>query len=150
MDLQVGNMVFNNQPLSLDLIEAEMNNGKHTKVETPVTHFFAGGVYVRQIFIPKCTLILGKRHRHETCNMLLQGRMLQFNEADGSSTILEAPAMFKSMPGTRKLGYALEDSIFCNIHPTDETNLEKIEEQVIIPEEEYQALIEKGEVKCLG
>jgi len=146
MDLQIGNVVFNNLPLSL--IEAKMK--KEAQADTPVTHFFAGGVYVRQIFIPAGTLILGKRHRHETCNMLLQGRMLQFNEADGSSTILEAPAMFKSMPGTRKLGYALEDSIFCNIHPTDETNLEKIEEQVIIPEEEYQALIEKGEVKCLG
>ena len=39
----------------------------------PLRHFFADGVYVREIFIPKGMLIVGKIHKHSHPNFLLLG-----------------------------------------------------------------------------
>jgi hypothetical protein len=138
--------VFKEQ-LSLASIESEMN--KHEQIEIPTEHTFSGGVYIRQILIPKGTIIMGKRHRHETCNILLSGELSIFMGEGQPVNRVKGPLLFTSPPLTKKLAYAHEDTIFLNIHPTEETDLEKIEDNFIIPEEEYTKQIE-GDSICLG
>lgn len=53
------------------------------------------------------------------------------------------------------MAYIHEDAIFLNIHPTNERDLQKIEEEFIIPEEEFiqqQSInnASEGDQKCLG
>ena len=53
------------------------------------------------------------------------------------------------------MAYIHKDTIFLNIHPTNKRDLQKIEEEFIIPEEEFiqQQSIKnaaKGDQKCLG
>jgi len=134
----------------LDLVDLEKTLATFDQVEAPVTHNFSKGVYVRELFIPKDSIIIGKRHRYETCNIILKGDISIYMGEDLPVKRLKAPCIFNSEPGTKKMGYTHEDTIFCNVHPTDERDLDKIEEEFIITEEEYQTRYIEGETICLG
>lgn len=124
--------------------------------EMPITHHFSDGVYVRELFIPKGTMLIGKRHRKETMNILLKGSLSVFVDEDGKIVgengkpvvkRIDAPAIFVSPPFSKKMGYAHEDTIFLNIHTTSETDLEKIEDEFIIKEEEYLDFISSTQIE---
>ncbi len=132
----------------LSLYELEKKLSKMEQVDIPLDHIFSGGVYIRQISVPKGTIIIGKRHRHETCNILIKGVLVLYMGEDVPTQKIEGPFLFTSPPGTKKMAYCQEDAVFLNIHPTTETDLEKIEKEFIIPEEEF--LLENGGVRCLG
>lgn len=137
----------------LDLKELENELIKLDQVEIPTEHQFMGGIYLRSIAVPAGTLIIGKRHRHETCNMLLSGVMSIYIGENQPNKMLKGPCIFLSDPGSKKMGYAHTDCVFMNLHPTSETDLDKIESEFIIPEEEYllneaKSLKEVG--SCLG
>lgn len=85
------------------------------QADIPVRNVFSGGVYAREIFIPKGTMLVGKVHMTEHLNICLKGD-LTFLTVDGPKRI-KAPAMFSSPAGTKKLAYANEDSIWVNVHP---------------------------------
>jgi hypothetical protein len=131
--------VFTEQ-LQLKKIEDYMLTEK--QLDLPVEHIFSGGIYIRQIFNPKGSFIMGKRHRHETCNILLSGELSIFMWTDIPPMRIKGPHIFTSKPNTKKFIYCHEDTIFLTIHPTDETDLEKLEKEFIISEEEYKSLIE--------
>lgn len=134
----------------LNLIDLENYLRDYEQAEIPIVHEFMGGVYVRSIFVPKGTLIIGKRHRLETCNLLLVGEISIYMGEKIPVKRMKGPTFFKSEPFAKKMGYAHTDLIFINLHPTESKDLEEIEKQFIIPEEEYLQLTSGGEPKCLG
>ncbi len=95
-------------------------------------HWFCEGVYLRQLRIPKGFTVTGKIHRHRCINILRQGS-IRIALSDGSQTTMSAPHIFISEPGEKKAGYALEDTLWLNVHATEETDLAKIEEHFIVP-----------------
>lgn len=98
------------------------------QVECPVTHHFGPGIYIREVFIPAGTLAIGHRHKGPCMNILLKGALRVV--VDGEAKTLEAPFTFNSGPG-RKIGYALTDCVFQNLHVTDETDLDRLEADLI-------------------
>ena len=52
------------------------------------------------------------------------------------------------MPGTKRIGYFHEDSSWITVHPTDETDLEIIEQQVIVPDDEIDQFLASLPNKC--
>lgn len=92
-------------------------------------HHFTKGLYARELFIPAGTMLVGKIHKHENLNILSQGKISVATE-DGVVT-LEAPATIVSKAGTKRAGYAHTDCVWTSIHATEETDLEKIEAEVI-------------------
>jgi len=66
--------------------------------------------------------------------MLLRGKLAML--VDDEIIILEAPYIYTAPPG-RKMWYAIEDSSFLNILPTEETDLLKIEEQFVEKSDTY-------------
>jgi hypothetical protein len=98
--------------------------------QCPLTHKFASGIYVREIFIPKGTCIVGKIHKHDHPNFLMKGEVLVITEQEGKQH-LKAPLSMISKAGTKRIVLALEDTVWITVHATDETDLEKIEEIVI-------------------
>jgi hypothetical protein len=108
-------------------------------------HHFAEGVYGRELRIPAGIAVIGKMHRHSTLNVLAAGQ-LAVTTPDGPQ-ILEAPAIFVSPPGCKKLGIALTDCVFLNVHASRETDLGKLEAELIVPE---TPAIEAEETPCLG
>ncbi len=102
----------------------------------PVTHTFAPGLYARQMTIPKGGIIIGKIHRHAHVNTISKGRVWVVTEF-GKDEIV-GPVTFVSQPGTKRVVVAQEETIWTTYHPTEETDLAKIEEQVIAPS--YESL----------
>jgi len=96
----------------------------------PLKHSFADGMYVREIFIPKGMLLVGKIHRHSHPNFLLKGEVSVVTESGGVER-LKAPLSMVSPAGTKRVVYAHEDTTWVTVHVTEEKDLEKIEEQVI-------------------
>ncbi len=140
----------------LDIIGLENKLKEFPQEIIPTNHEFMGGVYLRTIFIPGGTLLIGKRHRYESCNLLLSGELSVYVGDGIPAKRIKGPFFFRSEPGSKKIGYAHTDVVFINLHPTQETDLEKIEEEFIIPEAEYQLqcrtkkLLNEGDEKCLG
>lgn len=104
----------------------------------PVTHHFADGIYVRELFIPKGGCITGKIHRHSHPSFLMQGEISIVSESGGIQR-LKAPCVVMAPKGTKRVGYAHEDTIWVTVHATNETDIEKIEQEVIAPNfEEFE------------
>lgn len=136
-------MVFANQfddpslRSKIEGLEAAMMAAPGTIKIEPV-HHFAKGLYAREIFIPKGTLLTGKIHKHEHLNIISQGEISVLTE-HGPQRI-KAPCTIVSKPGTKRVGYAHEDTVWTTIHATDESDIEKIDEALVVDTyEQYQA-----------
>ncbi len=101
------------------------------QIEIKVTHHFAPGIYMREIFIPKGATITGKIHKTEHLNILSQGK-LQVMTEDGIKT-LTASTVIKSCPGIKRVGYAHEDTVWITVHHNldDSRDVDLIEERLI-------------------
>ena len=120
------------------------------QVDCPIDHFFASGVYVRQMTAPAGTLIVGHEHKTEHVCILLKGSMT-IATPEGVKTV-SAPLTFIATPG-RKVAIVLEDIVFQNIHATNETDLDKIEAQLVVKSDAYNethALLERLRVHELS
>ena len=109
---------------------------KMPQVEIPLEHYFAPGVYARVIYIPAGVVLTGKIHKTLHMNILAQGRVHVTTNDDVE--VLEGFCIFNSDAGTKKAIYAETDTVFINIHPTDLTDIDEIEEVFIAPS--YEAL----------
>lgn len=112
--------------------ELEGEIAKLPPVEAPVEHYFAYGVYGREIFIPAGSVLTGKIHRYSTLNLLIQGD-ITVTTPEGVKRI-QAPAIFTSPAGCKKVGFAHTDTRWVNIHPTKLTDVASIEQKFIEPE----------------
>ena len=98
-------------------------------VDCPVTHHFSDGVYAREMRIPAGTVATGKVHKTLHLNILSQGDVSVLTE-DGMKRI-QAPCTIVSPPGTKRAVYAHTDVVWTTIHGTHETDLEKLEADLI-------------------
>lgn len=105
---------------------------KLPQTECPLKHHFAPGVYVREIFMPADTIIIGHIHKTEHLNILVQGACFIVHD-DGSREELRAPLTFVSKAGVQKVLYIIEDMIWQTVHVTTETDIEKLEAMLTEP-----------------
>lgn len=102
------------------------------QVECPLVHRFAPGVYLREIFMPAGSIVIGKIHKTRHFNVVLKGRCHLVSE-DGSVVELVAPCTFVSDAGVQKVLYIDEDTVWQTVHPTSETDLDKLDAELIEP-----------------
>lgn len=105
---------------------------KLDQVDCPVKHYFAPGVYLREIFMPAGTIVIGKIHKTEHLNIIERGACL-IRHDDGAVETLQAPLTFVSKAGVQKVLYIAEDTVWKTVHVTAETDLVKLEELLIEP-----------------
>lgn len=108
-------------------------------------HYFADGLYAREITIPAGMLLVGKIHRTRHICVVSKGDITVVTE-EGMMR-LRAPATIISPPGTKRAVYTHEETVWTVFHPTEETDLDKIEEMFIAPD--YEALGQE-DTQCLG
>ncbi|MCR4308158.1 MAG: hypothetical protein NUV80_06385 [Candidatus Berkelbacteria bacterium] len=113
---------------------------KMPQLELPTFHYFADGLYARVVKRPAGTLIVGKIHKKEHLYIVTKGKVRV--ASDTGSVIYEAGDVIISKPGTKRAVLALEDSICMTVHRCEETDLEKIEEELV--ENEEQSLFGPG------
>jgi hypothetical protein len=107
------------------------------QVSCPVHHKFSPGLYIRELFMPAGTLAIGHEQNFAQFNVMLKGRVLMLN-ADGTTKELVAPLTFTGQQG-RKIGYVLEDMVWQNIYPTNETDVETLEKTYLNKSAVWQA-----------
>lgn len=100
------------------------------QVDMPVVNRFAPDVYMREIFMPKDTFVIGHQHKTEHFNVVLTGRATVYMAGEIAEVV--APCVFVSKPGVRKVLFIHEDMKWATVHPTKETDLDKLDEQLII------------------
>lgn len=133
--------------LAWEGLERLMYNGKQITPE--VVHTFSGGIYIREMRLDKGTFIIGKRHRHETCNILMSGTITVYLGDGKPVTKISGPTIITSDPMIRKIAYCHDDAVFLNIHPTNKTDINEIEKEFIITEDEFRQISMESQ-KCLG
>jgi hypothetical protein len=119
--------------------------GELPSVECPLQHSLIDGVYVRTIFIPAGTVIVGKIHKHSHANILSQGEVIVLTEGGGRE-YLKGPLTMTSPAGCKRAVRTITDTTWTTIHRTDETDLSKIEDWVIAKSyEDYERFKLEGE-----
>ena len=112
----------------LQVLVREM--GKMEQVHAPTKHYFAPGVYIREIHMPAGAYIIGKIHKTEHFNIIQKGRLSLVNE-DGSSHEVCGPLTFVSNAGVQKAMFIHEDTVWSTVHLTNERDMERLEAQII-------------------
>lgn len=125
---------------SIQQLEDAMLQGETTEIDTK--HHFAGGVYAREIFIPAGTTLTGKIHKTEHLNIISKGDISVATE-DGVQRI-KAPYTIVSKPGTKRVGYAHEDTVWTTIHGSKEKDLDKLELEFIAESHEDYLAFEQN------
>lgn len=97
----------------------------------PLDHVFTPGLYTRIIFIPAGTKCTTRIHLTEHPYVILSGTVAVWADGSGWHTI-GAPFVGVTKPGTRRVIYAISDTIWMTTHanPENETDWEKIGEKI--------------------
>lgn len=121
----------------MDNIEATILEGE--SVDCPISHFFVDGVYCREMFMPKGVMVTSKIHKSMHPFIVSKGRIAVYDNNE-EPNIVEAPYFGVTFPGTRRLIYSLEDTVWTTIHRTDRkpksNSIEDIEEAAMLVEED--------------
>ena len=105
------------------------------QIAADCVHAFAPGIYIRQVTLQAGTFAMGHRHRTAHLNVMLSGRLTMFND-DGTRSELCAPVICVAQPG-RKVAYVHEKTVWLNIYATTETDVEKLEAELLDKSENY-------------
>ena len=102
------------------------------QVELEVKNHFGPGVYVRELAIPAGMVAIGKTHGKEHLLIIANGDVTIVTD-EGRQRV-QGPAVFTSPAGVKRAVYTHTDTTFITIHPTEETDVAKIEADVIVPD----------------
>ena len=103
------------------------------QVELQTDHYFSGGMYCRKLTRPAGTLIVGKVHKKDHFFLCAKGEIIAWSE--GGMRHLREGDVIVSKPGTKRVTLAVTDAIGITFHRTNKTNLDKIEKELIEPDE---------------
>lgn len=136
-DKQAVDLAKNDQLLN----NLEQTLAQYPPVEMPLTHTFTPGLYVRTIFMPKGTMLTSKIHKTEHQFIITQGTVTV--RCGETVETYVAPYHGITKPGTRRALFIHEDTVWTTFHPTTETDLEKIEAELIEPHDIPEQINEK-------
>lgn len=96
------------------------------QVDCPVRHYFAPGLFAREITIPAGTCLVGAVHKTENIAVLSAGRILLMT--DGGPVEITAPHILTVKPGQKNAAVAVEKAVWTNFfpNPDNETDIEKL------------------------
>lgn len=101
---------------------------KLPQVECPVWHHFAPGLYARKMLIRKGTVLTGAVHKTE--HLCIISGDIEVSTDEGMRRITDSHAIITSKPGAKRAGYAHEDTYWTTVHATEETDLDKLVEEL--------------------
>ena len=101
-------------------------------VELDVQHHFSDGLYARELFIPAGVCLVGALHKTRHMYMVVSGKC-RVSSQYGNQEIV-APFMGETLPGTKRVIYALTDCVWVTYHPTDLTDIKDIEKALVVEE----------------
>ena len=125
-------------------IEGDGNHIVHSD-NFPMKHMFADGIYVRQMDMKAESMVVGAIHNHLHVWFLLTGHLAVATEENIEEFV--APCYVLATPGAKRVIYAMEDSIFVNIHknPKNIKDIKKLDDVIVsLPFKDYEEYINKN------
>lgn len=115
------------------IVRYENAVGALPQTSLPIRHFYVAGpaashIYAREMMIPAGVTLVGRVHKHETLSIISKGRILIASE--GGVREVSAPFTWVTPAGTKRAGYAIEETIITTLHLTDELDATKIEDEL--------------------
>ena len=108
-------------------------------------HVFTDGVYIREMNMKAGQLVFSAIHKHKYALFLLTGSCLVSTE-DGVEEYI-APCYVIAPSGSKKMGYALEESIVVTVHanPTNTQDLNELAKiNVVFDWDEYEKYLKNN------
>lgn len=112
-----------------DIRRAEESLLSLPQIKMEPKHYFAQGLYARELFMPAGTAVTGKIHIKEHLCIILYGDVSVATD-DGVER-LKGPCTFVGKPGSKRALYMHEDTLWTAIHATDETSVEDCERTLV-------------------
>lgn len=117
--------------LIVSLEDAMLKDPCHAEAKDFETyHHFQPGIYIRELRIPKQTLLTGRIHVFSHLNILSQGKITVWTE-NGMKTFT-ASTVLESKVGIKRVGFTHEDSVWITVHKNegDSQNIGEIEDRL--------------------
>ncbi len=95
----------------------------------PLVHSFAEGLYIREITMPAGYLAVTKIHKYSHAAFVLRGTVTIIEE--GGMRTVSGPASFVTRAGTKRIVYCHTEVVWTTVHATRETDIDKIEDEII-------------------
>jgi len=117
--------------LEFESVLGSMPGAKFDDDACPLKHTFTDGLYIREMRAPKGMLNVSKLHKTTHPYFILKGEFSVLTE-NGMKRI-KAPYTGITKAGTKRIVYFHEDTTWITVHPNpnNETDLEKIEDELI-------------------
>lgn len=115
------------------------------KVTPEVRHFTGNGVYCREMTMKRGMIGIGAIHKKKHVCIISKGFVSVFDET--GRTDIHAPYSFISLPGTKRVLVAHEDTVWTTVHETELTDIAELERELVT--DTYDALEYNGEQQCL-
>jgi len=113
----------------LEQFMAKLPGAKFGDEIAPLKHTFADGCYIREITMPKGMLLTSKIHKIKHPYFILKGDCSVLTET--GVVRLKAPFHGITMPGTKRLLYIHEETVWVTVHVTRKTDLKEIEKDIV-------------------
>jgi len=123
----------------IESLEKQLLNNDHPSIvrgntdSFPLKHSFSDGVYIREMFMKKDSIVIGKLHKYSHTWFLMQGEIMV--ATDQGTKVYIAPCYVNARAGSKRVINAVKDSIFINIHPNplELRNIEELEDMLTCP-----------------
>jgi quercetin dioxygenase-like cupin family protein len=124
------NLVTQVSKEQIERLQSEM--AAMPQAELVTEHSFSPGMYLRKVYRPAGTLIVGKLHKEPHFFLCAKGEIIAWTE--NGMKHLYAGDVVESKPGTKRVTLAVTDAVGITIHRTDKTDLDDIETELIEPD----------------
>lgn len=114
-------------------IDGFYGNGKDIPEikEITIKHGFADQIYLREMTMQAGQIVIGAIHNHQHIWFLMKGKVTINDNGEIIDHI--APCYMISEPGSKRIIYAHEHSIFVNIHknPSNTKDIKELENELV-------------------
>jgi hypothetical protein len=101
-------------------------------IHTPGTPGACGSIYTREIFMPAGTWVVSRIHKTAHPFVVLSGLVLVWTKEKGVQA-LAGGFMGFTTPGTRRILYIVQDTVWATFHATELQDVKAIEEALLVP-----------------
>ena len=99
------------------------------QIEIPVKHYIHGGMYVREITIPKDTIITGQIYKFDHFDIMISGDVTVSTDT-GETKRFTGYNLFQGLNGKKRAGVAHEDTTWITVHPFSFGTGDEIQEYI--------------------
>lgn len=128
MDTALDAIEATRMPTREQILDIERYILQCPQVETPIRHYFSPGIYAREMFIPAGTVLTGAVHKTEHISLFVGDITVL---TDGGMQRLTGHHTFVSKPGAKRVGYAHADTWCTGFFSTNETDISKLESDLV-------------------